>query len=119
MLDDFLPIYHFHEVHRISASAGPDAVMDSVPRLRSNEVPLLVVLMAVRGLPALLRGRRLPVRGSLVDAFRRGGFAVLEDTREELVLGAVGRFWRAPGDMTRIAPERFRDFAEPGWRRAR
>jgi hypothetical protein len=55
------------------------------------------------------------VRGSIVDAFRRGGFVVLEDTRNELVLGAVGRFWRASGDMARIDPERFREFAEPGW----
>jgi hypothetical protein len=39
----------------------------------------------------------------------------LEDTRNELVLGAVGRFWRASGDMARIDPERFREFAEPGW----
>jgi hypothetical protein len=27
----------------------------------------------------------------------------------------VGRFWRASGDMARIDPERFREFAEPGW----
>jgi hypothetical protein len=115
MLDDYLPIYDFHEAHRISTCAPPDAVMDSARRLRPHELPLLIVLMGVRGLPALLSGRPLPVRGSIVDAFRRGGFVVLEDTRNELVLGAVGRFWRASGDMAPIDPERFREFAEPGW----
>jgi hypothetical protein len=59
--------------------------------------------------------RRLPVRASILDAFRRGGFVVHEDTRDELVLGAVGRFWRASGGMARIDPERFREFSEPGW----
>jgi hypothetical protein len=115
MLDDYLPIYDFHEAHRIFTWAPPHAVMDSARRLRPPELPLLIVLMGVRGLPALLSGRPLPVRGSIVDAFRRGGFVVLEDTPNELVLGAVGRFWRASGDMARIDPERFREFAEPGW----
>jgi hypothetical protein len=31
---------------------------------------------------------------------------VLEDTRDELILGAVSRFWRASGGMARIDPER-------------
>lgn len=115
MLEDFLPVYDFHEVHRISTWAGPEAVMESARQLRPHELPLLVVLMGIRGLPALLSGRRLPARGSIVDAFRRGGFVVLEDTRGELVLGAVGRFWRASGDMARVDPERFREFTEPGW----
>jgi hypothetical protein len=115
MLDDFLPVYDFHEVHRISTWAAPDAVMESARRLRPHELPLLVVLMGIRGLPALLKGRRLPVRESIVDAFRRGGFTVLEDTRGELVLGAVGRFWRASGDMARVDPKRFQEFTEPGW----
>lgn len=118
MLDDFLPVYDFHEAHRISIDAPPEAVMESARRLPPRELPLLVVLMALRGLPALLRGRRLPVRGSILEAFRRGGFVVLQDTREELVLGAVGRFWRASGAMARIDPERFREFSEPGWAKA-
>jgi hypothetical protein len=82
MLDDFLPVYDFHEVHRVSIDAPPGAVMESARRLRPHELPLLVALMALRGLPALLRGRRLPVRGSILDAFRRGGFVVLQDTRK-------------------------------------
>jgi hypothetical protein len=80
MLDDFLPVYDFHEVHRISTPAPPGAVMQSIRPLLSREVPLLVVLLAIRGLPALLRGRRLAVRGSILDAFRRCGFVVLEAT---------------------------------------
>jgi hypothetical protein len=118
MLDDFLPVYDFHEVHRTFTPAPPGAVMQSARRLLPHEVPLLVVLMAIRNLPALLRGRRPVIRGSMLDAFRRGGFVVLEDASDELVLGAVGRFWRASGGLARIEPERFREFAEPGWAKA-
>jgi hypothetical protein len=118
MLDDFLPLYDFHEVHRISTSAPPGTVMDSARRLLPHELPLLVALMAVRSVPALLRGGRLPARRSILDAFRGAGFVVLEDTSDEMVLGVVGRFWRPSGGITRIEPERFRNFAEPGWAKA-
>ncbi len=115
MLEDFLRDHHFEELHRISCSAPPAAVMRSARELTPRELPLLVVLMAIRGLPALARGRRLRVRGTIVDAFRRGGFVVLEDTPDELVLGTVGRFWQAAGGIRRIEPDRFRGFDEPGW----
>jgi hypothetical protein len=55
MLDDFLPVYDFHEVHRISTWAAPDAVMESARRLRPHELPLLVVLMAFEASPRCSR----------------------------------------------------------------
>jgi hypothetical protein len=118
MLEDFLPVHDFNEVHRISCSAPPGVVMSSASELTPRELPLLVMLMAIRSLPALARGRRPPMGGPIVDAFRRGGFVVLEDTPDELVLGAIGRFWRPSGGMKRIEPDRFRSFSEPGWAKA-
>ena len=118
MLDEFLAQYDFNEVHSITCSAPPAAVMNAARELTPRELPLLVALMAIRSLPALARGRRLPVRGTILDAFRRGGFVLLKDAPDGLVLGAVGRFWQASGGITRIEPERFRDFAEPGWTKA-
>ena len=118
MLDDFLPHYHFREAHRLSTTAAPPAVMNSVRELTPRELPLLVALMGLRSLPALARGRRLPVKGPIIDLFRRGGFVVLEDEPDELILGAVGRFWKASGDIRRIDPDEFRGFAEPDWAKA-
>ena len=89
--------------------------MSSARELTPRELPLLVMLMAIRSLPALARGRRAPMRGTIVDAFRRGGFVILEDTPDELVLGAIGRFWRASGGMKHVEPDRFRGFSDPGW----
>jgi hypothetical protein len=115
MLDEFLPRYDVNEVHSISTAAEPADVMEAIRTLRPHDVPLLVGLMAVRSVPALLRGRRLAVRGSLLDGFRRGGFVALRETPGELVFGAVGRFWRPAGGLRRIDARDFRDFAEPGW----
>ncbi len=118
MLDDFLPRYDVNEVHSVATSASPVAVMDAIRALTAAEVPVLVGLMAVRSLPALLRGRRVPVRGPLLDGFRKSGFVMLHETPDELVLGGVGRFWEPTGGLRRIDPTEFGGFAEPGFAKA-
>lgn len=118
MLDDHLPAYDFNELHRISISATPGVVMTAARELTLRELPLLTVLMGVRSIPALGRGRRPPAGGRIIDAFARGGFVTLEDTPAELVFGAVGRFWRASGDLKPIEAARFREFDAPGWAKA-
>jgi hypothetical protein len=72
--------------------------------------------MAIRSVPGRLRGRR-PHRhdGTIVESFLRGGFVVLAERPEELVVGAVGRFWRASGDIRRVEAGDFVPFAEPGY----
>jgi hypothetical protein len=119
MLDDYLPDYDVHEVHRISSSAEPAALIAAARAVTPREVPLMVGMMAIRSLPAVLRGRRdLSVTGSILVNFIRAGFVVLEDAPEHLVVGGVGRFWQASGGLRRIEAHDFRDFAEPGWAKA-
>jgi hypothetical protein len=120
VLDDFLPRYDFNEVHSAEIGATPVAVMDAIRALTPAEVPVLVVLMAIRSVPARLLGRRRrpAVRGPLLDGFRGGGFVTLRDTPGELVLGAVGRFWKASGNVRPIEPSEFEAFAEPGFAKA-
>jgi hypothetical protein len=118
MLDDFLPRYDLNEVHSISTSAAPAAVMAAIRDLTPGEVPVLVALMAIRSVPALLQRRRLPVRGPLLDGFRKSGFAQLHEAPDELVLGGVGRFWQPSGGLRRIEAADFAGFAEPGWAKA-
>lgn len=118
MLDDFLPDYDVHEVHSVTTSAPPAAVMDAIRALTPAEVPVLVALMAIRSVPALLSRRRLSVRGRLLDGFRRGGFVDLHETPDEVVFGGIGRFWQPAGGLRRVDPADFRDFAEPGFAKA-
>jgi hypothetical protein len=118
MLDDFLPRYDFNEVHSVATSATPAAVMDAIRGVTPGEVPVLVALMAIRSLPALLRRRRLPLRGPLLDGFRKSGFVTLHEAPDELVVGGVGRFWEPSGGLRRIDPGEFGGFAEPGFAKA-
>lgn len=74
--------------------------------------------MAIRSLPALARGRRVPFRGTLLEVFVREGFVVLQDGRDEVVAGGIGRFWQPAGGLVRIEASEFRAFARPGYAKA-
>ena len=124
-LDEFLRDYDVNEVHSIEIAAAPDSVMAAVRSLTSREVRLATVLMSLRGLPAaILRPRGRWARSDrildapLLDHFIRGGFVVLADRPDELVLSAVGRFWKLEGDVRRVSPDEFVTFDEPGFAKA-
>jgi hypothetical protein len=114
-LDEFLPDYDVNEVHSTRVAASPDAVLAAARALTSRDVPLARALMAVRTLPARLRGRRRSVDAPIIDQFVRGGFAVLAERSDELVLGGVGRFWQPSAPGRPIRADEFAGFDEPGW----
>ena len=118
-LDEFLPDYDVNEIHSTRVPAPPDAVMAAVRSLTAREVPLIVALMALRSLPARLRGRRpRPREGTILEGFLRGGFVTLADRPGELVVGGVGRFWLASAEVRRVGADEFADFREPGYAKA-
>src|SRR4051812_13850520 len=77
-------------------------------------------LMAVRSAPALVRRRSfgLSLREPVFDQFLAEGLVLLADDPEELVLGAVGRFWTGGGLIVRVARGEFAEFGEPGYAKA-
>jgi hypothetical protein len=118
-LDEFLPDYDFNEVHSTFVAATSGEVLAAARAVTAREVPLLVVLMAIRRLPAAVRRRRLgSVRRSLdeplMDQFTRGGFVVLAERPDELAVGAVGRFWTTDGGIERVRAEEFVTADAPG-----
>jgi hypothetical protein len=118
-LDEFLPDYEVNEIHSTRVAAPPDAVMAAVRSLTAREVPVLVALMALRSVPARLRGRRpRPREGTILEGFLRGGFVTLADRPDELVVGAVGRFWLPSAEVRRVSADEFAAFREPGYAKA-
>jgi hypothetical protein len=116
-LDEFLADYDVNEVHSTRVAAPPERVLAAVRELTSREVPLLVVLMAIRTLPAVvLRRRRLRRSRAepLLEALIRGGFVVLAERPDEIVFGAVGRFWTSDGGVRRLTGDDFVAFNAPG-----
>jgi hypothetical protein len=114
-LDEFLPDYDFNEVHSTRSSAPPGELLAAARALTSREVPLARALMALRTLPARLSGRHRETDSPIVDGFLRGGFVLLAERPDELVLGGVGRFWQPSATVKRVTAEEFATFGEPGW----
>ena len=118
-LDEFLPDYDFREVHSLAVAAPPELVIETALRLTWRDVPLFAALMAVRSVPALLAGHRPSASHAIVDDFRRAGFVALAERPDELVFGAVGRFWKPTGGLRRLGPADFAPSASRASRRPR
>ena len=118
-LDEFLPDFDVNEIHSTRIAAAPDAVMSAVRSLTAREVPVLVGLMALRSLPGRLVGRRpRPRQGTILDGFLLGGFVALAERPDELVVGALGRFWQVSPEVRRVSAGDFVAFSEPGYAKA-
>jgi hypothetical protein len=84
--------------------------------LLTVRTPLLVAAMWLRGLPARLVGKAPPPPSSVVIADGGlPGWLVLGQDDREVVVGAVGVFWRPVIEWHEVSAAEFTGFAEPGW----
>jgi len=118
LIDEVLPEHDAAiAVHRV-VPAEPATVLLAARSLDLLEVhtPLLDAAMWVRGLPARLAGRAEPVPDRLVIGDGAlPGWSVLAEAEDELVFGAVGRFWQPVIEWLPVAPADFAGFSVPGW----
>ena len=123
-LDRFLPIYRHNEVHETLIAAPPEAVRRAVREVTGEEVALGRILFGIRTLPARILGRPVPLREDgrpVLETAVAGGFIVLHDEPDAVVLGVIGQFWRwtAGGGFVRLSgPEELLAFAQEGYAKA-
>ncbi len=102
LLDKFLPVYHFNEVHSTVIHASAGSIFKSLYELTPADIQLLRLLLEIRALPSRLVGMDYPLPGSkqpLLEQMLNNGFVFLaEETDQEFVFGAIGRFWKLFGD---------------------
>lgn len=99
---DALPEYHHRERHSLAVDAVPERALTAARTTTIEEVPLVRVLLR-------LRGMRRVRRGPVWEVMAAEGFATFDD--ETLV--AVGRPWRLREGLRPVAD--FAAFDEPGW----
>jgi hypothetical protein len=116
LLDQQFPDYDVHEVHSLWVPAPPEAAYEAVKAVSAREVRLFGPLMALR---TVGRSNRIfDPRRPLLDAMLKAGFVPLDERPgEEIVVGAIGRFWSPFGNKPRPV-EDFRKFDEPGHAKA-
>lgn len=115
LIDDFLPGYDVRERHRIKVHAAVDRVYRAVRRLDISQTRLSMLLFRLRGIPA---GSFAPSCFTLDDFLKMRFILLGEKPNEELLLGLVGRFWTASGELRRLDTDGFRSFNEPGYAKA-
>lgn len=59
-IDDFMPAYHFSEVHSIRVHAAPERAFRAIKSVTAREIRFFGLLMGLRNLPARLLGTDRP-----------------------------------------------------------
>jgi hypothetical protein len=115
-LDEFMPVWQFHEVHSVRIAAPPARVFAAIRQVRADEILLFRTLTWIR------RGGRPEPPGilnpganePLLDVATRTSFARLADIApRELVIGTV--IVAPPGTHGRLTPAVFKTSLPPGF----
>jgi len=115
-LDEFAPVWQFHEVHTIHIAAPPERVFTAIRQVRAGEIFLFNTLTWIRR-----GGRPLPpgilnpgADEPLLDVATRTSFVWLADAApRELVVGTVVAAPR--GTRGRLTPGVFKASLPPGF----
>lgn len=117
-LDQFMPVYQFHEFHSIRVAASKERVYGAIKAVTAGEISMFRTLTWIRRL-----GRsgpesivHAPEHQPILDVATKTSFLLLaEEPNHEIVVGTavvVPRGWRP---RRRPTPEDFRAAREPGF----
>ena len=128
LLDDYLPEFDVRADYAARIAASPARVYASLWTANFDYWGVTRALYAVRTLPSFLAQPRETWRRFRDELFQKPftldgmlseGFTLLKERpAEELVLGTVGRFWRARGELCATSPDRFRSPSPSGTAKA-
>jgi hypothetical protein len=117
LLDDFLPDFDARASYAARIAAPPARVYACLLTADLDRWGTTRVLYALRALPTLttapretwrrVRAELRPRRVTLDDLLARGFTLLGERPGEELLLGTVGAFWRARGELRPTSPAQF------------
>lgn len=110
LLEQAMPVYHFHERHSRWINAEPAHVWHALTTLTLDQLALTRPLVAIRQLGQRGRSPSKPL-------FTDGPVRMFDVTAPAYAVGgAVARPWQLqPVRRDVISLEEFRSFAEPGW----
>jgi len=128
-LDVWMPEYVVRSAHQIDVRAAPEVVYRTLRATDFGRNPVVIVLMAVRGIPALLRsprrafavwrGARRRPKAQVTGSLLAGHFTLLaEQPPSDITFGLTGRFWTLTGQLAPTERAGFRDPLPAGLARA-
>jgi hypothetical protein len=116
-MDTLPPRWEFEDTVERLVDASPGDGIEGVACATLRDVPLAASLTMLRGLPVIVRRRRLPSldRTFYGELLRTPGFVELSRDRDAIVAGYVGRPWTPAGGGRRLSPAEFHAFDDPGY----
>jgi hypothetical protein len=109
-LDKYLPVYDFHEVHRIRIHAAPDRIFAALREVTPREMPLVRMLTAIRGL-------HTQAQTPLLAQMLQRNMLLSDEPDKEIVVGLIGQPWVLAGKSfsPRLGnPREYLEFHSPG-----
>ncbi len=120
LLDKYLPVYEFSEIHSITVHASPGQVFAALKELTQAELsPGVFWLLSIRNLPAKLIGKHTPQAAGdkpfLEQLYENDFIPLAEEPHREIVFGLVGQFWKLTGGESPevTSPQEFLAFEHP------
>ncbi|WP_281885235.1 hypothetical protein [Paenibacillus sp. YYML68] len=107
LIDQYLRPRHFEEIHTITIDSTPAEVYQAIKKLDFSHSKIIRFLFWLRGMPK----EALKLEGFLDIGFIK----LSEKVGEEIVLGEVGRPWKANGDLRELDANQFCSFNESGF----
>lgn len=121
LIDGFIPDPDFQETREMEVEAVPEEVLAAIKGSDLRD-PVINTLFAVRDLPNRVARRLGGGRAELdhvsftnIPDVGPGWIKLGEEEGKELVLGAIGKFWRRDYGARDVAPGDFAAFDEPGY----
>ena len=124
LIDRHLPTYDATQVRHVVVDADPETTYEAILHADLTQTgPLVAALNRLRVLPAqvaasLGRGEQptIPEVLTFADLADDGEWILLDESPgRELVIGAVGTFWRPVIEWKSVDPDAFASFDEPGY----
>lgn len=105
--DKYLPDYHFSEKHSTVIHKKPSDIWPIIIEGDLSGSWLIRLLFSLRGMPA---------RMTTFKGLEEGRFIQLEQIEnEELIIGLIGQFWKASGNLQVFKPEEFTHWDKQGY----
>ena len=118
-MDDYLPEYDVANHHEVVVDSSTDRAYAAARAIDLSSSLPTKILFGIRGIPHfLMHGTRL-TQALTLDSMQTIGFVILEEEPgAELVIGAVGRFWRPDSGFLEVPAPELASFDRPGFAKA-
>ncbi len=107
LLDSVMPVAEVDECHQVVVHAPADVTLAAACGLDLQSSPVNAAIIALRTLPARLRGEAVRVEASeglLAETLAMGWGRLAEDPGREIVMGALSQPWNGRATFTPLPP---------------